>query len=210
MVKLLINLFQKILKKFSNVFDAKIFQKYVDYLFILFEKIIINLDYFLPYYLNYYNDLVESEIKLADILSERKIVHIGSGSIPSTSILIAQKTNSRITCIDKDPKAIKNSIKIVKKIGLSNLINIKKINALDISFEKFDVIFISHGIVPKKEFLEKLSKKITDKNIVIHRSFSKDSNLEREDIFLHNLFDVIKVITHKKNGSVISIKLRKK
>ena len=61
---------------------------------------------------------MENEITIAKISNKDKILHVGCGPIPATSIFIVKKTNADVTSIDKNLQSIKlekGETKIEKK-----------------------------------------------------------------------------------------------
>jgi len=205
------NFFYLILNEFSNKFDNNFLKKISDIIFIFSEKITLKLDYFLKYYISYYNDMMNKEIKLGSISRSDRVVHIGCGSIPASSILIAQKTGAKIVGIDKDKKTVKNAKSCIKKLNLSDKIQIENVDALDFSFDNYDIILVAHGIRPITKFLKYLSGRISKKTIIIFRTFSDDSgNLSKSDEIVCELFNIEKIVRHEKQGKVISVKLSNK
>jgi len=200
-----------ILNEFSTKFDNKITKKISDIFFIFSEKITLKLDYFLEYYIKYYDNMINSEIKLGPISKSDNIVHIGCGSIPASSVLISKKTDANVVCIDKDKKAVENAKICIDKLNFSDKIKIKNVDALNFSFDNYNVIIVAQGIHPIDKFLKYLSEKISKETIVIFRTFSDDKgNLSKSDEAVKNFFKIEKSINHKKQGKLISVKLLKK
>ncbi len=200
--------FYCILKEFSEKIDTKILKKIADIFFIFYEKIALKFDYFLCLYLKYYEDMIKSEINLVSISKSDKVIHVGCGSIPSSSILISQKTGANVIGIDKNKKAVMNAKLCIDKLNLSNKIEIKNSLATDFLFYDFDVIIISQGIKPIDIFLRYLSKKLLKNSRIVLRTFSdKYGNLLKSDEKSTSLFKVKKIIRHKKQGRLISVKL---
>lgn len=200
--------FYNILKEFSEKIDTKILKKFADIFFIFYEKIALKFDYFLYLYLKYYEDMIKSEINLISISKSDKVIHVGCGSIPASSILISQKTGANVIGIDKNKKAVMNAKFCINKLNLSDKIEIKNYLASDFLFYDFDVIVISQGIKPVDMFLRYLSKKVSKNSRIILRTFSnKYGNLLKSDEKSTSLFIVKKIIRHKKQGRLISVKL---
>lgn len=199
-----------LLNDISDNFDAIALKSLVDKLFIITEKTIIHFPRFLPFYINYYQDIIDQEIKLAMIASKTSILHIGCGSIPASSVLLAQKTNASVVGIDRDADAIKKAKMCIKNLTLSNKVTVKKKDATQIDLSSFDVILISQGIIPKQIFLQQLSKKISLNQLVILRSFSQYHSLDDHDKFLTNYYTIKDIFCHTTHGSTTSIILQKK
>ena len=204
-------IFFLLLTEFSEKFDIASLKKFTDIFFTLSEKITIKLDYFLSSYIKYYDEMINREIKLVDISEVDRIIHVGCGSIPASSILIAQKTNAKITGIDKDKKAVQNARICIDKFGLSDTIQIKHSEASNFTFNSFNVILISQGITPKDIFFKNLSKLLSKDARIIFRTFSTESGgLEQSDKIVNDFFEVDEIIKHEKQGKVISVKLSMK
>ena len=60
------------------------------------------------------------EIKIANISSKDKVLHIGCGIFPSETFLIAEKTGAKVVGIDNSKRAVDLARKfIIKKINIS-------------------------------------------------------------------------------------------
>jgi precorrin-6B methylase 2 len=203
-------LFYFLLNEIFDKFDAIALKKLVDNLFTFSEKIIIHYPRLLPFYIDYYDDIIDNEIQIAQITSETKLLHIGCGSIPASIILLARKTGAIVQGIDKDKQAIENARICIQNLGISQSIDIRQGDALQMNILAYDVILISQGIVPKKHFLITLSKKLTKDHLIILRSFSTDHTLDAHDQFLMNHYAIQQIFSHNIHGSTVSIFLKKK
>ena len=59
--------------------------------------------------------MTNKEINLANVTKDDRILHIGCGSIPATSVLLAKKTGSEVTGIDNDFSSVKQAQSYVIK-----------------------------------------------------------------------------------------------
>jgi precorrin-6B methylase 2 len=195
----------------SKKIDVSTLKKLVDFIFERVEDIVIRLDKLLPLYLKYYEDLIDKEIRLANITNNSYVAHIGCGPIPSSSILVAKKTGAKVVGIDKNPYAVKNAQKCISMFPFKENIEIKNAEASDFSINDFDAILISHGIDNIDNFLENISKSVKRNAIILLRTFSSNSGgLSESDAYLNDIFKVIEIVNHKNHGSVITVKLLKK
>jgi precorrin-6B methylase 2 len=155
--------------------------------------------------------MTENEIKLANITEKDKILHIGCGPFPATSIVLAKKTRAKITGIDINKKSVNQAIYFVSKYSLSNQIEIKHADANHFSVENFDLILISQGIKPHEEILKYISQKIKQNTRVIYRTIcNMNGNICQNDMFLNDIFKIVQIEYNKKNGLLVSILLKKK
>jgi 2-polyprenyl-3-methyl-5-hydroxy-6-metoxy-1,4-benzoquinol methylase len=200
-----------IVGKISTKFNIHKFKKIIDLEFIIIEKIIVKLHKLIPFYLDFYQEIVENEIRLADISKDDKILHIGSGPIPATSMLIAEKTKTHVTGIDKDFHFVKQALKCVSDQGFSENNQIIHADALDFPVDNFDLIIISQGVKPCNQILKNIAKNMKKDGRVIYRTTSSISGeLTENDHYIKDLFTISKIIHQKKNGLLVSILLLKK
>lgn len=157
-------------EEFSPKFNAVPFKNFVDFAYVIFEKIAYRFDIISSNYLKMYEEIVEKEIKMANISSEDSILVIGCGSLPVTSTLIAMKTKARIVSIDTDHKAILNATKFIKHNNLENIIKLEHVDGLNYPVEKFDVIYISYGVKQQKEIMIYLANKMKKGARIIFRT----------------------------------------
>jgi len=155
--------------------------------------------------------MIKNEIRLANIKESDKILHIGSGPIPATSIILTKKTNVNITAIDKSKNSVKQSTKLIKRLNLSEKIKIINSDILDFSLNEFDLIIVAQGINPYENTLKYISKSLKKSGRVIFRTSSTtEGHIAEKDLFLNDLFIISKIIAQKKNGLLISLLLLKK
>ena len=155
--------------------------------------------------------MIENEITLADISKEKKVLHIGCGSIPATSILIIKKTGVQVTAIDRNPRSVNQARLCVLKTGVADKIQIVYGDGKIFPVENFDIIIISLGVKPIKEILKHIGKSMKDDAHVIFRtSSSPNGEIAKNDLFIKDIFNIDKVVAQKKNALLISIMLSKR
>ncbi len=154
----------------SANFNTAYFKNFMDFAYVFFEKIAVSFEILSTYYLMFYDELVEKEVKMAGISKDSNVLVIGCGSLPATTALISFKTNANIVSIDYDQKAVQNASKFFKNLNTKS--NVKTIYADGHLYpiKGFDVIFILYGIKKQKEMLKYISKKIENNTRVIFRT----------------------------------------
>jgi len=210
-IKITPKLIQFFLQKIGVKFDSKKLKKIIDWGFIFSEKVIVKLDKLYFIYFNFYDEMIKNEIILADISREKKILHIGCGSIPATSILLIKKIGVQVTGIDKNPRSVDQARLCVLKTGVSDKIKILDGDAKIFPVETFDIIIVSQGVKPIKEILEHIAKSMKDDAYVIFRtSSSPNGEIDKNNLFIRDIFIIDKVIAQKKYALLISIMLSKR
>jgi len=200
-----------IVERIGTKFDNHKLKKYVNLMFIYAEKISVKLSKLLPKYLDFYNKMVDNEINLANISKDDKILHIGCGPIPATSILIAKKTGANVLGIDHNSYSIKQAFACLEQLNFSDKVEVKCAEAGNFAVEQFDLIIISQGIRPCNIILEKIAKSMKpDARVVFRTSSNDDGEISENDMFIKDIFIVSKTVSQKQNGLLLSILLLKK
>ena len=154
----------------SVKFNSATFKNFMDYAYVIFEKIACSFEIMSSKYLKLYDELIEKEINMANITKNSKILVIGCGSLPVTSILIGSKTHSDIVSIDFDKKAVLKAKKFVNNHDLSLKLKIEYGGGLTYPIENFDVIFVLYGVKRQLEILSNLSEKIKSDVLIVFRT----------------------------------------
>jgi precorrin-6B methylase 2 len=168
-------------------FPAGFLKVYIDRSISIFEKIANRFEILSNIYIYPYYDLVTKEIKTAKINPGSSILVIGCGAIPITSIILAEKTDSKITAIDTDSEVYILASHYIKKHNLHKKIKIKYTNDILYSVKDFDIIFISYGIKKERALMKHLYENIKENTKIIYR-VSRDFENKK-----NNLFELFKI-----------------
>ena len=130
-----------------------------------------------PYYKNYV-DLTRLEWKSFQGCAhhhDHKILFIGGGPLPLTSIVLAEKHNISSTILDSDLHAVIQARRVIKKLGLEDKISvIRSAGETFDGFSNFNVIFVAAlaGIdaTVKEDIFKTIKKECPEKSHVIARS----------------------------------------
>ena len=187
------------------------FKKLSDFMFFVIEKIAVKMKKLLPLYLKYYDDIANKEIDIANISSSDKFLHMGVGSLPSTSILIAKKTGATAIGIDRNSSSVKEANLCIHLFNLDGIAQIKNEEAMNFPVKNFDVIIVSQGIEPRDEILKYVSQSMKDDARVILRTFSSvEGEITEYDTLLKSIFKIGKIAPHENHGLLASVVLFKK
>lgn len=200
----------KFLRNFNKCMDMGKLKKFTDYSFYIIEKIIFNFNIFIPFYFKFYEEMVNEEIKMANISSNDKILHIGCGSIPITSIIIAEKTRAKITALDIDYNSAQKAKQLVKKNTRLINIDIKKADGAEYPTSEFDIILVSDGVKKLYDILYNIGAS-TSKNVkvIFRKTISNNKNFNLDEHNLSKFLKIKEIRTHKSYGNLSSILLLK-
>lgn len=198
------------LKNFNESMNMNKLKKLGDYIFYLAEKLILNYEKLIPFYIKFYDEMVIGEIKMATISSDDKILHIGCGSIPATSIIIAKETGANIIAIDIDSYSSQKAKKFIKQNTKLNNIIIKNADGAEYSTAEFDTILISDGVKKLYNILQNISESLRKNTKVIFRiTILNNENFKLDDNNLASIFAIKEIKTHKSYGKLSSVLLMK-
>jgi len=210
-IKIKSKLVRFLLEKIGIKLDAHKLKKFIDLEFIIIEKIVVRLEKLFPFYLDFYKEIVENEITLGNISKNDKVLHIGCGPFPATSILIAKKTGDQVTGIDISYHSVTQALRLISKFKLSDKIKIKHSEAMNFPVNLFDLIIVSQGIKPYNETLKFIARSMkSDARVIFRTSSTTSGELVDRDLFLKEIFSVDRIVAQKKNGLLVSIILHKK
>jgi ubiquinone/menaquinone biosynthesis C-methylase UbiE len=196
----------------SPKFRTGSFKNFMDYAYVISEKIAVHFETFYMSYINVYQELVRKEVKISEISPKDSVLIIGSGSIPATSILVSKNSSSKnIVSIDYDKGAVKNAISFVNSSSFDKNLKFEHADGLKYPVGSFDVIFVLYGIRKQDEMLKYISENISNSSRVIFRT-TNDSLVKflgGKD-FLENYFKIQQTIISEKFSDTISFLLKKK
>ena len=118
----------------------------LDHLYYTFEIISNNIPFIAKLYIKFHKFSVKKEIEMLNLSPSNKILHIGCGAIPYTSIILSREVNSKIVCIDYNPHVVGIANDYLKRYNLSNMIKIEMGDGKIYNVSGFDNIILSYGI----------------------------------------------------------------
>ncbi len=140
-------------------------RKVMYFLVEIFEKMASEYRFLGWFYKKLYTGFVENEIIAANITKEDKGLHVGCGSLPYTSLIMAEKTGAEVTAIDIDPVAVERARAVLP--------NVKLANADSFDFAGFDVVIVSCGVRPKREILSRIFRSFKKGGRLVYRNPKK-------------------------------------
>jgi ubiquinone/menaquinone biosynthesis C-methylase UbiE len=198
-------------EKISPKFQVDVLKNLMDVFYIFYEKIFLHFHIFVAMYFDMYNELIENEISLAGITKNKQVLVIGCGSLPATSLLLAQKTGANIVGIDKDKNAVKDAKTFIDANQLKDKVSFLYSEDLSFDLSKFDIIIIAYGIKQELFIFETLGKKMKDTAKIIYRiPFTTDEKQILTQLNKKSHFIFINKIITPSMGSTVSLLLQKK
>lgn len=208
--KKLISLSRKIFfEVVSPKFKTAPLKNLMDYFYVIFEKIGCKIDIITEYYLDMYDEVVDKEINMANISKHDKILVVGGGSIPATSLLISIKTNANVVSIDSDESAVINSQQLIKNKFSKVQLDVIYADAADFPMNTYDHIFVLYGVKNQRELLKKIHDQITQNTTVLLRTTKDSFQKKIGEPFLSDYFSIKQSIdseTIKGSRSMLLVK----
>ncbi len=214
--KIVINFFSFIKKilfsEFPDKFKPGSLKNVVDLMFRVFEKTAHNFDFITNAYLNAYEVMIEKELKLTEVSKDDSVLIIGCGSLPSTSIVIAEKTNAKNVSMDIDKSAVEAARKILKKMNLLDKVKVRLVEDINYPIDDFDLIFILYGVKKQEKIFRHIFENAKSDVKVIIRSYSDDFKnvFDFKNFKVLDHFIIVKKVRSDVFGPVFSFLLEKK
>ena len=103
-----------------------------------------------------YSGVVQREIELGGITSDDVVLNVGCGPLPFTAVHIAEMSGAKVFAVDNDKRAVKLATELVKKLGLSNLIEVLECDGKEHIPVDFNKAVMALHVEPKMEVLKNL------------------------------------------------------
>ncbi len=121
------------------------------------------------YRITFYDKMISSEAEKCGLKPGMKVLHIGSGPLPMTSICLSLNGFS-VSAVDSDPAAIQAAREKVRELGLSRKIKFILADGADISSHGFDAVWVSLHVQQKEKVLNKIYSTLKPGGRVVFRN----------------------------------------
>ena len=191
--------------RIADHFRAGALKSFMDPVFVIIEKIAGKFEIFASYYLSMYDEMIDQEIELANVTSTDRILVIGCGSVPATSILLAKRTDAQIIALDHDDAAIQKAKELISWFQVEKNISPVFAEGMNYPLDDFSVIFISYGVKDPENILLYIQENCAPKTKIIYRTaVDIQQGASKGFIDLESLFIVRDSILSSSFSSVLS------
>ena len=125
----------------------------------------------------YYRPMVKREIELAAISENDKVLFIGGGRLPMSSILLAEQSKARIGIVDCDKGAIEGAKHFVGKMEYR--FDFYHAKGEDIRVQDYDVIVVAKQVMSKQCVLNNLLDQVKPGTRVVCRVRKVDALIQK-------------------------------
>jgi hypothetical protein len=136
--------------------------------------------------------LVGEELSLVPVKPENVLL-IGSGPLPLSGVLVHRMTGAQVACVDCDPRAIAQSSRLLRKLGLDQALEVSCCHGEKIQASHYDLVVIALLAKPKAAILANLSQTIRRDSYILCRTSTGLRTLlyEPADVTLGPAFEVV-------------------
>jgi len=99
---------------------------------------------------DYYQDVVQNEVMLANITKDDNILCIGGGICPFSAILFQQVTGAKVTVIDNNSCCVNKAREVIGRLGLGESVNVicQDGRSDTLSFAEYTVVHFALQVSP--------------------------------------------------------------
>jgi len=110
----------------------------------------------------YYRNVVQNEIDLANITSDDHILCIGGGICPFSAILFHKKTGAKVTVIDNCEECIREAQQVIDRLGLGEYIRTlwQDGGSMEVSLSEFSVVHFALQVFPMEFVFPQIRKEV--------------------------------------------------
>jgi hypothetical protein len=124
------------------------------------------------YFFDRYQKLIQNEHGLVNFTPGDKVVFIGGGPLPLTSILQSKFYGVHGISIEIVPEIAALSRRIIEKLGLNSQIDVVVGDETQLSNLNYDVVMIAALAEPKKKVFENIRKQVDYSVPIIYRTYT--------------------------------------
>jgi len=151
-------------------------KEFLDRLYYTFEFFSNHIPFFAKLYIKFHKFSVKKEIEMSNLSSSDRILHIGCGAIPYTSIILSREINSKIVGIDCNPHVVDIANVFLKRYNLSDMIKIEMGDGKTYNVSGFDSIILSYGVDRQDLVLKHVIDSMKNGARLILRRYTKERN----------------------------------
>ncbi|HXY88833.1 MAG TPA: nicotianamine synthase family protein [Candidatus Acidoferrales bacterium] len=124
------------------------------------------------HYYDRYVVLVRNETQLAHLSAGDRMVLIGGGSVPLTSMLLNKFFGVNGICIEKEPEIANLCALVLENLGFSSGIEVVCGDETALSHLFYDVVMVAAVAEPKKKVFENLRRLVPPETKILYRTYS--------------------------------------
>jgi hypothetical protein len=154
--------------------------------------------------------LIRTEIQLAQIEKQDKVLFIGSGPFPISAILLNELTGCHVDCYEKNKDYARLSSEVISHLGLADRIRIENRKGEYLINTNYSIVVIALLAKPKNEILKRLTERISSHARLICRTADplRQAFYEAAEPECFKLFKTVSVHHAGGNQTISSILLK--
>ena len=124
------------------------------------------------HFYNRYQKLIQNENQLVNFNSSKKVAFVGGGPLPLTPIFLNELYNVQSSSIEIIPDTALLSEKLIKKLNLTEQINIITGDETSLENIEFDVVVVAALAEPKGRVFKNIKKLVEYNTPIIYRTYT--------------------------------------
>jgi ribosomal protein L11 methylase PrmA len=174
------------------------------YFYTLLELLATRITFFEHLLMTWRTPVFTQEVDALHLTPSDKVLHLGCGSLPTASLLIAKKTQTKtIVGIDNNMIAVRLARGFIKRKHLTNTITIEYGNGAAFPIHDFDVIFIAINVWPLDAVLRHLATTMKPTARILCKGSHDDVTTMLATPEFTRLFTIDTVLRHQNSQSII-------
>jgi precorrin-6B methylase 2 len=181
-------------------------RKFLCHVFGILELIALHSTVVYFFYMKWIGDIFSDECTMAHVSSNETVLHIGCGTLPTISLLIAKNTHAHIIAIDNNKKTVQRAQRYINQQHLADFITVNYADGTRYPAESFDVIFIAINVTPIETLFQYLATTTKPSVRIICRDLGNGViNLLKNNEFA-DIYQIQSIQKHAKTHSLLITK----
>lgn len=173
------------------------------YTYTLLEILATQSSYFEHHLMMWRKPMFSKEVAVLHLTPGEKILHLGCGTLPTTSLLIAQTAPVHVVGIDNNKIAVRIAQRFIKRKNLAESITIQYGDEGHFSLNDFDAIFIAINVWPLDRVLRHLATTMKPSARILCRSNHDDVEAMLKADEFSSVFAIDSILKHPNAKSAI-------
>jgi ubiquinone/menaquinone biosynthesis C-methylase UbiE len=190
----------------SSIIFLNLRRKLLCYVFSFLEFFTVKNTLVHRFYTKWIGKIFRDEYTMANVSSDETVLHIGCGSLPTMSILVAKNAHAKVIAIDNDIRMVQRAQRYINQQKLNDFITVTHGDGKSYPAETFDVIFIAINVTSIDAVFQHLASTSKPSVRIVCRDLGNGViRMLKSDEFSY-IFTIRSIMKHSINNSLLITK----
>jgi hypothetical protein len=120
-------------------------------------------------YRTFFRRITRKEIALCGLNPGDRVIQIGIGSLPQTSLCLAE-LGANVEALDNDPVAVVNASRYLSRFDRDGRVSVRQADGLETDCNAADAVWLAFVVYPKEEVLKRAFASLKEGGRLVYRN----------------------------------------